>query len=506
MTTSETSTQRYNILWIGVDQMRADTPGFAGNPVCQTPHLDALAAESVVFRRAYTPASLCSPARASMYTGLFAFKHGMLTNCDMYHSVARELPHPEQLLHYRLQSLGYRTGITGKWHVGTYYGPSRYGFESIASPPGYGDLRDDPGFQRYLAEKNLRYGPIRNPIFGNTHNRTLLAGEWNGPLESTPTVYLANTAIDMLNDYGNAFQRNGTPFFLTCQFWAPHGPYLPSPEYVGRHDRALLREWANFHDDHADKPTALRRFRRDFYQALPTDWNGWREIVGLAYDYTTLVDEQIGRLLAQVKARGLLESTIIVFTSDHGDMLGSHGGLFDKGFIYEEAHRVPLMIRLPDGSGAGMQRDDLVYNMDILPTFFDLIGHNIDREVDGRSLKPLLNHNADSSQIRATLYLEFHGIRSLQTQRALVTSEGEKYVFNPTDEDEYYDLTRDPAELHNLLRDPQYVTRIAVIRKKLVESAAQTGDPVQNYMAKLFGDYETLSDQPDVSAAYTVQK
>jgi arylsulfatase A-like enzyme len=494
----------YNILWIGVDQMRADTPGYTGNPVCQTPYLDALAKQSVNFRRAYSPASLCTPARASMYTGLYAFKHGMLTNCDMYHAVARELPTPQQLLHYRLKTLGYRAGITGKWHVGTRYGPDHYGFEAAASPPGYGDLRNEPGYQQYLVENSLSYGPIRNPIFGNLHHRTLLAGEWNGTLKSTPTMYLANTAISMLNDFAHTYKDNGTPFFLTCQFWAPHGPYLPSPEYVGRHDRSLLHEWLNFKDDYQDKPAAIKRFRRDFYQSLPEDWDGWREIVGLAYDYTTLVDEQIGRLLRSLDELGLTDKTIVAFTSDHGDMLGSHGGLFDKGFIYEEAQRIPLLIRLPDQTAAGIVCEDLVYNMDIMPTFFDLIGHSIDGEVDGKSLQLLLNDNPSSTPFRESIYLEFHGIRALQTQRAIVTHQGEKYVFNPTDEDEFYDLKKDPAEMRNALFAPEYLPIITELRQQMVEMASRVSDPVQNYMAKLFSNYETLSDQPDVSAAYQV--
>ena len=115
-----------NILWIGVDQMRADA---LLNPFVQTPNLDRLRARSVLFHHAYSPSSLCTPSRGSMFTGRFAFNHGMGTNCDMYHALARELPQPQQLLHTGLQGLGYRTGFTGKWHVGTDLGPADYGFE-----------------------------------------------------------------------------------------------------------------------------------------------------------------------------------------------------------------------------------------------------------------------------------------------------------------------------------------------------------------------------------------
>ena len=110
---------RPNILWIGTDQLRFDALRCNGNAVCQTPTLDRLAAQGVSFTRAYTTCCLCTPARASMFTGRFAFKHGMGSNCDMYHALARELPDPSMLLHPRLARLGYRCGYVGKWHVGT---------------------------------------------------------------------------------------------------------------------------------------------------------------------------------------------------------------------------------------------------------------------------------------------------------------------------------------------------------------------------------------------------
>ncbi|MCK4899369.1 MAG: sulfatase-like hydrolase/transferase, partial [Anaerolineales bacterium] len=179
---------KLNILWIGVDQMRADS---LTNSQVQTPHLDLLAQEGVQFQRAYSPSSLCTPSRGSMFTGLYAFNHGMGTNCDMYHALARELPHPEQLLHTHLLDLGYRCGFTGKWHVGTELGPVDYGFEGM-NIPGYGDLRRDEGYQEYLHDNGLSYGSIKNPIYANHDQRTLIAGEWNGPLESTPTYYLTN--------------------------------------------------------------------------------------------------------------------------------------------------------------------------------------------------------------------------------------------------------------------------------------------------------------------------
>ncbi len=482
--------------------MRADT---LLNDFVQTPNLDRLRARSTCFTRAYSPSSLCTPARGSMYTGRFAFSHGMGTNCDMYHALARELPNPEQLLHTRLQTRGYRTGFTGKWHVGTELGPGDYGFEGM-SIPGYGDLRDDPGFQRYLADHDLHYGPIRNPIYANRDEQTLMAGEWNGPLESTPTHYLANYSLDLLDDFARSRQASGTPFFLTCQFWAPHGPYLPAPEYVGTHDRTAIPPWPNWDDDYAGKPRRYPRLVNSFFAQLPATWPDWQQVIGLVYDYTTQVDAEIGRLLDRLDELGLTDETLIVFASDHGDMIGSHG-LHDKGYMYEEAHRIPLMLRLP-GQAEARTSDALVYNMDIFPTILDLVSEDDAGEnqqaLDGQSLLPFLGEEAESVGGRDALYLEFHGIRYLRTERAIVTRDGLKYIFNPADDDELYDLNTDPAELHNLLAAGGSPQEADALRARLVELAQQHGDPVQNCIAKWFGQWRGLSGQPDVSSAYAV--
>ncbi len=488
-------TQKYNILWIGVDQMRADS---LTNKKCQTPYLDQLAEKSVSFRRAYSPSSLCTPSRGSMFTGLFAFNHGMGTNCDMYHALAKELPDPGQLLHTRLLAAGYRCGYTGKWHVGTELGPADYGFEGM-SVPGYGDLRQDAGFQQYLTDNDLSYGPVKNPIYANHDQQTLIAGEWDGPLESTPTYYLTNYTLDLLDDFAQTYQDEGQPFFLTCQYWAPHGPNLPSLEYVGRHDPAAIPAPGNYPDDYAGKPRRLTRFVNSFFQNLPASWAAWQQVAGLAYDFTTLVDEQIGRLLTRLEELGLADNTIVAFTSDHGDMMGSHG-LQDKGFMYEEAHRVPLLVYVP-GEKGGFVRDELVYNMDIMPTLFDLIELDLDTEVDAQSLTPYLSSDDESEIGRDALLLEFHGIRYLHTQRGIVTRDGFKYIFNPNDEDELYDLIADPFEMQNLLVDGNH-PRATEFRQQLITLARKYGDPVQDCIAKWFGQWRNYSGQPDVSSQY----
>jgi len=477
----ESSQINPNILWIGVDQMRADT---LLNDFVKTPNLDRLRSQSTCFTRAYSPSSLCTPARGSMYTGLFAFKHGMGTNCDMYHALAREMPQPEQLLHTRLQAQGYRTGFTGKWHVGTKLGPADYGFEGM-SIPGYGDLRDDQGFQRYLLENGLSYGPIRNPIYANHDQQTLMAGEWDGPVESTPPHFLANYSIELLEEFSRTYCEGGQPFFLTTQFWAPHGPYLPSPEYVGTHDRTAIPPWPNWQDDYHGKPDRYPRLVNSFFAKLPSTWQEWQELIGLAYDYTTQVDAEIGRLLTKLDELDLAENTVIIFESDHGDMLGSHG-LNDKGYMYEEAHRVPLMVRLP-GQQKPHTHDALVYNMDIFPTILDVtrVPHpdyvNGQKVIEGpgKSLTYAWN-NPEAKTNHPTQYFEMTGFMGVYHEGWTLAGKpyrvpwsvdpSELAKFDPLNTEwELYNVDEDPTQSNDIAA--QHPEKVKELEKIFMQEA-----------------------------------
>lgn len=489
------SNDKPNIVWIGLDQMRWDTAGCYGNPVCQTPNIDRLAQKGVRFSQAYTPCSLCSPARASMFTGRYAFRHGMLTNCDLYHYVAAELSEPNTLLHSRLLAAGYRCGFVGKWHVGTRKGPVDYGFEGM-NVPGYGNIRREPDFLAYLEKRSLRYS-IEPDVFANPGEQTLLSGVWKGPTESTPAYYLAERTNELIYE----FARSNKPFFLTCQFWGPHEPHLPSSEYAGLHNRRRIGPWINFVDSWQGKPERVRRTHTDFYRDLPQTWERWREVVGAYYDQTTMIDTQIGRILTRLEELGLQENTVIVLTADHGDMTGSHGGMNDKGFLYEEAQRIPLIVVWPGGFSDGLQRNELVYNMDIFPTLLDLLGMR-DDSLDGRSLIPYLGGSSSENTPRDAVYLEFHGIRFLYSQRGIVTKDGWKYIFTPGDRDELYDLNTDPGELCNLLATSptsEIWEKAIMLQEEMMQLAVESEDPLQVGINKFFGHWDRPSTQPEPS-------
>ena len=232
-----------NLLFIGVDQLRWDSVGPDKTQPIDTPNIDRLMCEGVSFTRSYTSCPLCTPARASMFTGDYAFRHGMGTNCDMYHALGTELAEPERLLHKDLQKAGYRCGFVGKWHAGVTKGPSDYGFEGDV-PTGYGNLTKTDAFLEYLNTNNLSYS-VEPTLFFNPDKQTMAGGRWHGPLKSTPCYFQTNQAIEMITDMA----KSEAPFFVSMQYWDPHGPHLIPDEFANHTDRSKIKPWASFHDE-----------------------------------------------------------------------------------------------------------------------------------------------------------------------------------------------------------------------------------------------------------------
>ncbi|RYH07868.1 sulfatase-like hydrolase/transferase [Tropicimonas sp. IMCC6043] len=480
-----------NVLFIGVDQMRSDVAGPEKTVPALTPHLDRLHAESARFTRAYSPCPLCSPARASIFTGDYAFRHGMGTNCDMYHSLSTELADPSRLLHHPLLDAGYRCGFIGKWHVGTTLGPGAFGFEGM-DLAGYGNVTRSRGFLDYLKRNGLDY-TVEPTTYFNPDEQTMAAGRWHGPVESTPSYYLTEETIGLLSE----FKASGAPFFATVQYWDPHQPHLVADAFHGITDRSTLSPWYNFADDLMSKPRRVKRERDDFYRLHPRTENDLIEYIGQYCDHMAMLDAQIGRLLAWLDESGLSEDTLVVFTSDHGDMTGAHGGLIDKGLLYEEAIRVPLLFR--HHSVRPGPRDILATNMDIMPTLLSGLGIEYG-ERHGRDLTAALKDPA--TRVREALLIEYHGLRFLYSQRALLSEDGWKFIFTPGDEDELYDLNADPDELDNRIDDPAAKAVLDRMRDLMIAETARQEDPLRDCVAKFNGRWRTGSGQFDATAAY----
>ena len=430
-----------------------------------------------------------------MYTGNYAFTHGMGTNCDMYHALARELPEPSALLHHSLLENRYRCVHLGKWHVGCERGPTAYGYEGL-DLPGYGNVTQSPDYLAYLKEQGYSY-QIEPTLYFNEDKQTLSAGHWQGPLESTPAHYLTTRAIQKIDE----LSRSDQPFFLNVQYWDPHGPHLLPERYYGKTDRAIIRKWANFTDDLAGKPIRIKRERDDFYRLHPRTEEEVIEYIGLYCDHVAMLDAEMGRLIQKLHDTGLHRNTLIVFTSDHGDMTGSHGGLIDKGLLYEEAMRVPLVFNHPS-LNPGV-RSGLALTMDSLPTAMSLAGVADTNNQASDLSTQIVNEDEPG---RAYLLSEFHGLRFLYSQRMLVSDDGWKFIFTPGDYDELYNLNDDPSEMSNLVPaisvNAEAAVQLSRMRQALVSEMTRFNDPLRDCAAKFQGNWTLNTKQFDVTTAF----
>lgn len=439
-----------NLLLLMTDQQRADTIE-PGGP-CLTPNLQALAAQGTSFERCYAPNPICSPTRASLYTGLLPHAHGMV---DVTHAVPptrAELAPDLPFWSRNLQRAGYRTAHFGKWHVERSDELERFGFDEYEV-----DLR-----LTGVPTSDLPLSP-RVEVRQDGYRPFLLAGVSDERARDSREAQLFDRGIAFLEAAAREPER---PWALVVSTEAPHDPFLVPRELYERYDADRLEPPVSADDELSDRPAVYRRIRRT-WDALGASERA--QATACYYAACSGIDDQVGRILAALRATGQEDDTIVVFTSDHGDYLGAHG-LWLKGVAaFEEAYRVPLVLRGP-GVASGLRVDAPVSLLDLPRTLVRLLlgsdfgGH-------GRDLGPWL----EGGQGAGEAYAEFHGQRFGYTQR-IVWQGAHKYVFNGFDEDELYDLEADPFERRNLARDPASRPRLRALATRMWARARESGD------------------------------
>lgn len=475
---------RPSILYIMTDQQRFDTMSLYGRTACQTPCLDEFARSATRFDKAYTVCALCSPARASMLTGKYPHTHRMWNNNDMMQWAIRDLPEDVELISQPLGRAGYRCGYVGKWHCGESKVPSTYGFEGM-DVPNYGNPYATPEYRDYLDRTRLEKPERRGLIFDATPLRSPLAGELVGDVRASATYFLSEYCLDMMRRFQEDRERTGRPWLIFLSYWLPHHPYMPPPEFFDRYDPRDIELWANFHDTLEGKPPHQRRFRESFHRALELSDDVWRELIARHFAQMTFLDSQIGRVLQGLADVGVADSTAVLFSTDHGDMNGSHGKFHDKGsYMYEELYHIPLMVRIPGATVPGTVREEFVSNMDLAATALDLAGVRVPEDYQARSLLPLVGR--EGSGWRDDIMAEYHGHRYLFSQR-MVRWDSYKYVFNASSFDELYDLEADPHELRNLADDPGKGPVLSEGRRRLMRWIDQTRDGLKHAATCMIG-------------------
>ncbi|WP_255314506.1 sulfatase-like hydrolase/transferase [Bacillus sp. FJAT-26390] len=476
------SPSRPNILFIQTDQQRVDTLRSYGGQVCQTPNLNDLADESVIFENAYTSCPVCTPARASMQTGMYPFKHGMQTNGYGMGSMVQELPDTPRLLSRQLEEQSYSIGYTGKWHLG--FGPEmgnylrdnlayvRFpdiaaGIKSMPTDVGYegddfaghgGGGMNYPQFKQYLRDNGLTWQE-ENKVSG--HFEYHYASELTSPVESTVEYYLTERAIH----YIDQFRQREEPFFFSLNFWGPHEPYVAPTRFLDLYRDVELEPWPNFNDDNKDKPS-IHRIKK----GNTTEWCDFVPYIKHYYGAMSSIDSQIGRLLEYLKQHNLYENTVIIFTADHGESLGIHGGLCDKSFfMYEETCRIPLIVKPAGNRMEPRTETSFVGTCDIHATILDLAGAGSPPPgADGRSFAPTLA-GEELSEWPDCIVTEGAGLEAAMFTQRMLRKGTFKYVFNCGDMDELYDLAGDPHELTNLINRSDYAQTLAELRQSLAD-------------------------------------
>ena len=443
-----------NILLIMTDQHRADALGCCGNKSIETPNLDWIASQGTVFHRAYTPCPSCIPARACLITGMTPWNVGILGmgrgQGPMGTGFAHTLPG-------ELSAAGYHSQGIGKMH----FFPQRTlnGFHhTVLDESGRSEDRNFVSDYVQWFEKNKTgdYGIIDHGLDWNSW----MARPYHAPEFLHPTFWTASESIKFLK------QRDPVkPFFLKMSFERPHSPYDPPSYYYDLYkDREVpkpyIGDWDQIH--HVANASS------------PVTWRGERNELETMrarrayYGSITFIDQQIGRVLMYLQNENLMKSTMIIFTSDHGDMLGDHY-LWRKTYAYEGSAGIPLIIRLP-GSGNGLQKEcyQPVAIQDIMPTVLEAAELPVPDTVDGLSLLPLMSGNF-------TNWREYvHGEHSTcydEIQEMQFLTDGKmKYIWFPrTGAEQLFNLMSDPGECDDLHEQTAYQSELAKWRSRLIK-------------------------------------
>ncbi|MEM7028930.1 MAG: sulfatase-like hydrolase/transferase [Chloroflexota bacterium] len=457
------TTQKPNILFLFSDQHRHDALSCYGAPICRTPHMDSLAETGMRFTHAFTPTSLCSPARAALLTGLYPHNNGQLANMGNFNGVFDKQMLDATGYPELLTQAGYSTNYIGKWHLPKQGDTDFWHFDQWHTETEYAEEKAALGLGTDRSKE------VRRLEWGGT---APFCGQSILPAEHLQEAWCADKTIELLQ----AQAENDQPFMIFTSFFGPHFPYAVPAPYDTMYDAEQVERWINFDETFENKPYIQQREMLR-WNASHLTWPDWQKVIAHYWGYCTYIDDQIGRILTALNKSGLAENTIVIYSSDHGDMTGSHR-LFNKGmYMYDEIYRIPLMVRWPGVTQPGGVCDDFVSLIDLMPTMLDAGQAQTPSTLDARSLRPLLQGNTVGDW-PDDIYAEFHGYESTLFSQRMVRTKSWKFIYNPGAEDELYDVASDPGELRNLVDEVGYKHVLRRMKARLVTWLDRTSDTI----------------------------
>lgn len=457
--------KRPNIVFLFSDDHAVQAISAYGSQINKTPNIDSIAQQGTVFNRAYCANSICAPSRACILTGKHSHMNGKKTNSDVFDGSQVTFPK-------LLKKSGYKTAIFGKWHL-------------KSQPTGFDEWMVLPGQGYYY-----------NPDYKTAQGIKRIPGY--------VTDITTNHAIDFIKRQ----KEENQPFMLMCQFKAPHRNWMPAPRFMDLYKGKTITEPSNLFDKYdgarnsnlkKQEMTIAKHMYAEYDLKLPNakgkragnEWQRmteeqrqtWmshynaedkafkeadlkgRDLVKWKYqryikDYLrciAAVDENVGRILKYLKDNNLDKNTIVVYSSDQGFYLGEHGW-YDKRWMYEESFRMPFLIKWPVHIAPGSQVNKLIQNIDFAPTFLEAAGLKVPKDIQGRSLMPLLK-SSDTKAWRKSLYYHYYenpAIHNVPRHHGVATERYKLIHYYDSGEWELLDRQRDPSEMRNFYESPEY--------------------------------------------------
>ena len=462
------NTDRPNILWICTDQQRYDTIASLGNRYIRTPNLDRLASEGTAFTNAYCQSPVCTPSRASFLTGRYP-------RTTRAHENGQAIPADEVLVTKMLADAGYDCGLSGKLHLAACLGRVEKriddGYRVFNWSHGPAGHWKNNAYIKWLESKGHKWDDLYHPK-GHAYPGI--------PAELHQTTWCIEKAMDFIKE------DRKSPWLMSVNIYAPHHPFDPPKEFLDRYNPDKLPDPDYKDGELADKPTFQRVDHDGAYGGQGMGFSKMtprerREVTAAYYAMIEHIDDNVGRILKMLDDTGRRKNTIVIFTSDHGELLGDHGIYLKGPYTYDCSIRVPLIVSWPGHFKSGLKSDALVELTDITPTILTAAGVPIPNRVQGRTLTDLLK--GKTTRHRDQVFCESYNTRVNSTDRTVMVSmvrtrTHKIAVCHTTSEGELYDMQADPGEHNNLWNSPAHAGLKAEMMKQCFDASIATIDPI----------------------------